>query len=102
MKEQLKLMVEKNVHLETLLNEEKVKNYDLHQEIDHVNATSAAKLKIVEDSLSDKTNEIEFLKEEANKTSGKFETLRDSLSDKTNEVQLLNEQLDIQAKDHQA
>ena len=102
LKKQLKLMAEKNVHLETSLDEEKVKNHDLQQEIDHVNATSTAKLKVVEDSLYDKTNEVEFLKKEASTTSSKLKSLEDSLSRKTNEVDHLNKQMDIQAKDHQA
>ena len=102
LKKQLKLMAEKNVHLETSLDEEKVKNHDLQQEIDHVNATSTAKLKVVEDSLYDKTNEVEFLKKEASTTSSKLKSLEDSLSRKTNEVDHMNKQMDIQAKDHQA
>ena len=102
LKKQLKLMAEKNVHLETSLDEEKVKNHDLQQEIDHVNATSTAKLKVVEDSLYDKTNQVEFLKKEASTTSSKLKSLEDSLSRKTNEVDHLNKQMDIQAKDHQA
>ena len=102
LKKQLKLMAEKNVHLETSLDEEKVKNRDLQQEIDHVNATSTAKLKVVEDSLYNKTNQVEFLKKEASTTSSKLKSLEDSLSRKTNEVDHLNKQMDIQAKDHQA
>ena len=74
MKEQLKLMAEKNVHLETSLNEVKEKNQNLQHEIDQINVTSNNRLR----------------------------TLQDSLSDKTNEVNLLKERLDIKTKEHQA
>ena len=102
LKEHLNLLAEKNVHLEASLDEMKVKNHNLQQKIDHVNATTVDKMKIVEKSLSGKTKEIIVLKEEADMTSDKLKTLQDSLSGKTNEVNLLKEQLDVKAKDHQA
>ena len=102
LKEHLNLLAEKNVHLEASLDEMKVKNHNLQQKIDHVNATTVDKMKIVEKSLSGKTKEINVLKKEAGMTSDNLKTLQDSLSGKTNEVNLLKEQLDVKAKDHRA
>ena len=64
LKEKLKLMEEKNSRLEISLKKEKEKNRDLKQQIEFdLTTTTTDKVKILRDSLSGKTNEVDHLKE---------------------------------------
>ena len=112
LKEQLKLMKEKNVHLEISLENQKLKNQELQQEIQLVRTSSDKKVNMLQDGLSQKTNEVNILKEtmdfqnreheECKKENVKIKTLQDALSGKTIEVNLLKEQMNIQVKVHQS
>ena len=62
LKEKFKLMEEKNARLEISLKKEKEKNRDLQQQIEF-DLTTTDKVKILQDSLSGKTNEVNHLKE---------------------------------------
>ena len=64
LKEKLKLMEEKNARLEISLKKEKEKNRDLQQQIEFdLTTTTTDKVKILRDSLSGKTKEVDHLKE---------------------------------------
>ena len=110
--EQLKLMKEKNVHLEISLENQKLKNQELQQEIQHVRTTSDKKVNMLQDDLSQKTKQVNLLKkkmvfqdrehQECKKENLKIKTLQYALSGKNIEVNLLKEQMDIQVKVHQS
>ena len=112
LKEQLKLMKKKNVHLEISLENQKLKNQELHQEIQHVRTTSDKKVNMLQDDLSQKTKQVNLLKEkmifqdkehqECKKENLKIKTLQYALSGKNIEVDLLKEQMNIQVKSHQS
>ena len=74
LKEQLKMLEEKNAHLKISLENQKQKNHDLQREIKLVRTTADKKVNMLEDDLLSKIDEVNLLKE----------------------------QLDIQTKDHQA
>ena len=112
LKEQLKLVKEKNVHLEISLENQKLKNQELQQEIQLVRTTSDKKVNMLQDDLSQKTKQVNLLKkkmvfqdrehQECKKENLKIKTLQYALSGKNIEVNLLKEQMDIQVKVHQS
>ena len=112
LKEQLKLVKEKNVHLEISLENQKLKNQELQQEIQLVRTTSDKKVNMLQDDLSQKTKQVNLLKEkmifqdkehqECKKENLKIKTLQYALSGKNIEVDLLKEQMNIQVKSHQS